>query len=391
MRNSLQKSSTFFSNGLVYGLNGIYTIMPIYLAKYFDSVQMGYLLAIQPLLLCIAPLFWGEITDKAKSQNFVMALLVAGATISICAIPFNPNFYFVATALFLYSIFQSPFGSLIDVLTIRASEKFGMNYGFFRVIGAVLYGFMAFIVTLLTNTEYAFYVYAITSVLACVTIYGMPKVTGIPKKAVSKDIRSKALFSNKELWVLILIISAPYFAWGYYHNFFPTYITETLGLSKSVWGIVAFLTAFSEVPFFFYYNRIFRKFRLKYILAISCFIIAIRLLVYTFVTNTSVLVAVSFITGLFITVLIYCITRYIVAAISPGLVNRAQSLAYAFGTGIPKMLAGCVGGYMTKYFGVTNSFLICAVLVFMSFILTVTCKNVMDSIDEKVYASKFKK
>lgn len=391
MTNLSQIAATFLSSGLVYGLNGIYTILPLFLSQYFNSVEMGYLLAIPPLVLCIAPLFWGNITDKAKSQNIVMIILIAGATISFCSIPLAKNFYLiVGILLIIYAIFQSSFGSLIDVLTIKAAEKFGMNFGFFRITGTVLYGAMACFVTFFRKTETAFVFYLISAVLACVLVKIMPRVRGV-KKTSSKDVDGKSLLKNKELWLLVLIISFPYFAWGFYQNFFPNYITDVLGLDKSLWGIVSFLTAFGELPFFLCYNRIFDKVRLRHVLWISCFAIVIRYITYAFVTNVFVLVVISFITGLFITVLIYCITKYIVAVIMPQLINRAQSIAYAFGTGIPKMLAGCVGGYMVKYLGVAKSFLICAFLVFISMMLVFICTRTMDSIEERMFEAKHKR
>ena len=389
MKNNIQKFSTFFSNGLVYGLNGIFTIFPLYLAQYFDSVQMGYLLAIPPLVLCLAPLFWGKVSDKASSQNNVMILLIVGATLSYCLVPLIKNFYYVAILLTLYAFFQSSFGSLIDVLTIRSAEKFKVNYGFFRTNGAFLYGFMTFFVTIFAKVETSFYIFAIVALLACVCVYLMPKVS--TKRVVfEKKEKKQSVLKNKELWFLIAVIAPAYFAWGYYHNFFPSYITETLGLNKSVWGIVAFLTAFSELPFFFYYNRIFNKFRLKHILTLSLFVLIIRYIIYTFVTNVALLIVVSFVTGLFITVLIYCITRYIVMLIAPEFVNRAQSMAYAFGTGIPKVLAGCFGGYMTKFLGEVNSFLLCAGLIFLGLMLIFIFKRTIDSIDEKLFFQKTK-
>lgn len=377
-----QISATFISNGLVYGLNGIYTIMPLFLAEYFNNIEMGYLLAIQPLLLCIAPFFWGEITDRAKTQNIVMILVVAGAGISLCSVLFNQNFYFVAVALMLYAIFQSPFGSLIDVLTVRAAEKFKMNYGFFRITGTVMFCVAAFAVTLLTNTEYAFYVYAAIAMLACFSVWDMPKVVKIKSEKPEGNIGG--LLKNKELWLLNIILGLGFFTFGYYSSFFPTYITETLGLKKSVWGIVAFLTAFSEVPFFVYYSKIFDKISLRTIVSVSSLAMMIRWVVFATVKNTVVLIGVSFVTGLFITVLTYCVTFYIVSTISAGLVNRAQSLMYAVGTGIPKMLAACIGGYMTEYLTEPVAFAICAVISFSGLVLGLGFKKTMWSIDEKL-------
>ena len=388
MKENIEKTSAFFSNGLVYGLNGIYLIMPLFLSKYFDSVQSGYLLAIQPLLLCIAPLFWGGLTDKAKNQNNIMILIILAATVSICSLRLSSNFLFIGFALIIYSFFQAPYGSLIDVLTIKTAEKYRTNYGIYRITGSVGYAVMAYLITLLKDTGNFVVVYLVVAILSIISVSLMNKVKTTGVKKETEKIGLHELIKNKELWLLIFVLAAGFFTWGYYSNFFPTYITETLGLSKSVWGVVAFLTAFSELPFFFYYTKIFDKISMRTIVSFSCFAMMIRWIVFAVIKNTAVLIAVSFITGMFITVLTYCVTFYIVLAISPKLINRAQSLMYAIGTGVPKVLAGCVGGYMTKYLSEPASFTICAVISLAAMILALSSKKIMMSIDEKLSTNR---
>lgn len=384
MKGNIQKTAAFFSNGLVYGLNGIYLIMPLFLSKNFDSVQAGYLLSIQPLLLCIAPLFWGGITDKAKNQNNIMIMMIVAATLSICSLRLSSNFIFVASALVLYSFFQAPYGSLIDVLTIKTAEKYHANYGIFRITGSIGYAVMACLITLLPDTENFVFIYSALALLAIVAVSTMTKVRITAVKKETKDGSIHELLKNKELWILIVVLATGFFTWGYYSNFFPTYITEELGLNKSVWGIVAFLSAFSELPFFFYYTKIFKKISIRIIVSISSFAMVLRWIVFATVKNTVILISVSFVTGMFITVLTYCVTFYIVSAISPQLINRAQSLMYAVGTGIPKVLAGCIGGYMTKYLSEPASFIICAAISFTGMMLPIICKNTMRSIEERI-------
>ncbi len=365
-------------------MNGVYTILPLYLSQYFDSVKLGYLMMIQPLLLCIAPFFWGGITDRAKSQNLVLALLTTGAALAFAGITFNNNFLWVAAMLVLYALFQAPYGALVDVLTINSAGILKINYGTFRIMGTLGYGICAYIVTLSKNTESAFAVYVAVAILSVISVLLMPKA-GAPRRLKQKKEKGEEnLFKNKELMTLILIITASYFAWGYYTNFFPTYITESLGMDKSRWGIIAFLTAFSEVPFFIYYSKIFEKISIRNILIITGITLILRFLVFSFVTNIVVLIIVCFVTGLFITVNIYCVTIYITKAIAPGMINRAQNMAYAIGTGIPKMLAGCIGGYMTKFLGEKVSFVLCAALCFAALVATLLSKKTMENIDKKV-------
>lgn len=384
MKENLQKTAAFFSNGLVYGLNGIYLIIPLFLSKYFNSVQSGYLLAIQPLLLCIAPLFWGGVTDKAKNQNVVMIFLLLISSLSILSLRLSSNFIFVGVALTLFAFFQAPYGSLIDVLTIKTAEKFRTNYGIYRITGSVGYAVFAYLITLLSDTDDFVYIYLVVALLGALSVAAMNKVETKIKKVKKSSGDAKKLLNNKELWLLVGILAAGFFTWGYYTSFFPTYITETLGLKKSVWGIVAFLTAFSELPFFIYYGKIFEKISMRTIVSFSCFVMVLRWLAFATVKNAAVLIGISFITGMFITVLTYCVTFYIVSVISHGLINRAQSLMYAVGTGITKVLAGCIGGYMTEYLSEPVSFIICAAISLLAMIVALVCKKTMDSIDEKI-------
>ena len=75
-------AAAFIANTLVYGLNGIYAAIPIYLAAIgMTSVESGWLLAINPLVMCFAPVLWGRLLDRARTKNVIMAVMILGATL----------------------------------------------------------------------------------------------------------------------------------------------------------------------------------------------------------------------------------------------------------------------------------------------------------------------
>ena len=222
MKGNVQKTAAFLSNTLIYGLNGIYLIMPLYLSKYFNTVESGYLLAILPLMLCIAPFIWGIISDRAKSLNKVMIFLLVGATVSICSIRLSTNFIFVALSLMLYSFFKTPYGSVIDILTINTADKYKINYGAIRLFGAISFATMAYLITLLKNTEMFVFVYAGVAVLAIISVSLMLKVSKVERGKNEKAGSFYDILKNKELWLLVMILAAGFFTWGYYSSVFPT-------------------------------------------------------------------------------------------------------------------------------------------------------------------------
>lgn len=377
-RAKLETPAAFLSNTLVYGLNGIYGVLPLYLqAVGFTEVQCGYLLAINPFVMCFSPVIWGRILDRCRSKNVIMALLIGGAAVSYLGILLHSSFFWAAAMLFLYSFFQAPFNAVIDTLTVGFAEKRGMNYGVFRVMGTIGYGILCVVVTLYADISVSFILYVVVAILAILSTLCMMHLrggdSGEKPKATIREFRSVL---ESRLVLLILLTAVTQFVWGVYADFYPVYLSS-LGYENSVWGWFTLITAYAEIPFFLFYNKLFAKMDGKTILSGSLVMMVLRFLVLLFFTDMTAIFVLGFITGAFVTVINYCMTVYIMQNTAPEFLSLTQNVSYSLSWGIPRVLAGLVGGYMMTYLGFQGSMTVCVALLALSLLALFPCRKAL--------------
>lgn len=268
--------------------------------------------------------------------------------------------------LFLYSFFQAPFNAVIDTLTVGFSQARGKNYGLFRVMGTVGYGILCVLVTLYADISVSFILYAVVAVLAILSTLCMMQVRGGDSGEKSKvTLREFRSVLNAPLVLLIALTAVTQFVWGVYVDFYPVHLAA-IGYGNSIWGWFSLVTAYSEIPFFLLYNKLFKKIDGKAILSASLLVMTLRFVGLLLLSDMTAVFVMGFVTGSFVTIINYCMTAYIMQNIAPEFLSLTQNISYSFSWGIPRVLAGLAGGYMMTYLGFSGVMIICAVLLALS-------------------------
>lgn len=360
----------FGANGFIYGLNAIYyCLMQKYLETIFvnDPVTVGVLLAIGPFVSILAPILWGYIADRSKSKNAVLALTVAFSAVFFFLIMLNDGPVYLSVMLGILMFFMSAYPGLIDIITIEYTAEAGIGYGFIRIFGTVAFGVTPMILTGFTesNIDIMFYAYVLMAAVAVLCILLAPKVEG---HGAGKNKPSFApIFKDYRLMLLFLFAAITQFAWTYYMNFFPGHLSGDLNQPDSIWGVNAFLTVLGEIPFFLAFNRLFDRVGIKKLMFVSFLLSIVRYAGLAALTNIPALLAVGLITGFAVTVFTYCASVYINKYIAHENKASANSMLYALGNGIPRVLAGVLGGTMTEFMGYTPSMIVCTALCAAAF------------------------
>lgn len=371
MRKSISFLSILSINFLIYGFNTLFgSLLPPYFTARFSSTVAGVLLSFGPIVAIFSPMLWGVISDRAKNKNRIMMLLVLGATLFFYLIGVTLNLPLLALFLIATMFFMAPFGGLVDLLTLNACAQVQKPYGPCRVLGTLGFGVVALFGDLLMagNDRRLFPLAVAVGALSLLSLRLMPQHTAPTQSR--REARGKVgYFKNKTLVTLTLIIGVAQFTWAYYSNFCAQYLTDQLGAPDGIWGTVVLVTVLSEIPFFFSFNQIFKRFSISTLTWFSCLVMVLRWLAFGLVKNLIVLLVISAITGTFVTILTYCITVYIKEKIAPELQATTLNLLYALGMGVAKTLAGFVGGLMTEYLGFSVSILLCAGMMFLMLLL----------------------
>ena len=352
----------YFSNAIVYSLNALYyCFIQIYIAKFHPEETTGILLSIGPFVAIFAPLMWGLLADRAKSKNLVLAAAMLGSAICYFLIGRGHSFWYLALTLFLTMLFMAPFGGLVDTVTLEYTTENGIKYGPIRICGTIAFGGLPMLLTLFTEKDInlIFPVYVLLAIAGAAAVMLSPKVAGHGTAEQKPSILP--LFRDGNLMLIFLFVGVSQFTWAYYLNYFPSHLAS-LGFSQSVWGINVFLTALGELPFFLMFNTLFERLGMRRLLGISLLLCTIRYAGLALIQNAPLLLALGFITGVATTVFTYCGSYYITKCIPPESKASANQLMYALGNGLPKVLAGVIGGKMTAAFGCVRSLVLCSVL-----------------------------
>ena len=341
------------ANGFIYGLNAIYySFVQIYLEQYHPHTIVGILLAIGPFISIIAPMVWGVRADKAKYKNSILTATVGGSAIFFILMMFNHSFWWFFIVLLFLMFFMAPFGGLIDIVTLEYTYENNVPYGPIRLTGTLVFGLIPLILARFTekNINVIFYSYAAVAVICIAAFSIMPKVEGKGEK--KKKFTLTPIIKDYKYMLLVYMVFIVQLAWAYYTNFFPIYIINNLGLSQQIWGLNVFVTIIGEIPFFLFFNRIFNRIGIKKILFFAIILSVVRYISLAIFADPYLILSTALITGASVTVFTYCCSIYITEKMPLEIKTSAQTFMYAVASGLPKMIAGVFGGYLTETIGV---------------------------------------
>ena len=359
---SLAITSLFVINAGVYALFALfYCFVQLFLGTMHTPVEVGALLSIGQVAAVISPLLFGIAADKAKYKNKILLIAMAGSAVCYFAMTFFDSFLWHAVTIAAALCFLAPSATLTDTITLEYSYRNGLKYGTIRVMGTLAFGVIACVLTLFIKDDYSpvFFIYLIIAAASCLTLFFAPKVEG---QASQKKLLLTPLFKDNILLWLFAFIGVTQFCWSYYQNFFPSYLIDEIGTPKWVWGLNVLLTVVGEIPFFLLFTGLFRRFGSKKILLISLLLTTGRYILLGLFISPTLLLFSGVITGVSISMAQYCSSVYITENVAGELQASAQTLMCALSIGVPKILAGILGGVMTQTIGTKTSLLICSVL-----------------------------
>ena len=124
MKRYINAIPLFVSNAMIYGLTALYySFIQIYIGNYHAEDVAGVLLAIGPFVSIFAPILWGVLADRAKSMNVVLAAAVIGSAVFYLLVGLRHDFIYLSVMLTLFMFFMSPFGGLIDIITLQYTNE----------------------------------------------------------------------------------------------------------------------------------------------------------------------------------------------------------------------------------------------------------------------------
>ena len=339
----------FYSAQAIFG-----TYLNLYLNDVgFSKTQMGMFTSLSTLLVLIVQPLWGYVSDRSKTKNRILnLLLIAGAT-TILGFYLNINYWWIMVVNCLFCVSYNPVPPLLDNLSLETleSSKSIFDFGHIRLGGTVGYAIGVLTAGQLMQNQYRRMFYMISLLLLCafICLQFVPPVMGYRQKA--KKSSFKELLSDKKIFCFIFMNFIFSLGTVIYYSYYPLYFTTIGGDSQKV-GILMFVTAVSEVPFWLIAGRLTERFGYKKMMVVAAVVTGLRWTTLSIAMNPLAAICINLTHGFCFVTLNYCIVTYINVHVPRDLRATGQSMNNMVTTILSRVIGGVLIGYLSDIFGV---------------------------------------
>ena len=360
------------------GFYAAQAIFGTYLNLYLQSIgynqtQMGTFTSASTILVLLAQPFWGNVSDKARSKNKVLTVMLAIGVISILGFYLSTTYWWLLLINCLFCLVYNPIPPLIDNLSLENLEnrKSRFNFGHIRVGGTIGYAAGVLISGQLMEDRYnrMFVMISILFILSILAMQLVPNVQGYMEK--EKKTSYKALIANKKIFCFIFMNFIFSLGTTVYYSYYPLYFTSIGGDSGSV-GVLMFVTAASEEPFWLIAGRLTECFGYKRMMIISAIVTGIRWTLLSMAINPTAAILINLTHGFCFVTLNFCIVTFINQNIPKELRATGQSLNNMVSTILSRAIGGVVIGYLSDCFGVPVMLRFVGAAAFASAVIFIT-------------------
>ncbi len=317
---------------------------------------IGLLTAIPPLLtLVVAPL-WGALADATQRHQRLLLLAIGGLWSTVLLFSLVRNPFWLLPLVILYALFSAPIIPLVDnsVLALLGERK--ALYGRLRLWGALGWGVAGSAIGLLIERfglSWGFYG-ALFFLAGC---FFAAQRLQIQQLSIGQPFwQGIRFFVSSKPWLVFLItIFINGAAAGVGNNFLFLYLDE-LGATKTLMGLTLFVATLSEIPIFFYGDRLLNRLGARGLLLFSLGATVVRMLCYALMPAAIYVLPIQLLHGLTFSAMWVASVSYANRAAPPGMGATAQGLLSGVSMGLAGAMGAVIGGYLYNAVGPAATF-----------------------------------
>ncbi|WP_407083045.1 MFS transporter [Paenibacillus aurantius] len=342
----------------IYMSNAVYgTFIPLYFQDVgFTQSQIGTLLSLGPLVAVLAQPVWGTFSDRARTKNGILLLLIGGTTVSVLLYPLSDQFAYLLVMISLFTFFQTSIFAVGDAITLEALDrrKSG-NFSHIRLGGTVGFAIMSILFGLIASKhiDLLFVVYAGLLVISFLLVTRFPRIEG--HQSQGRTMRIWVLLRNRRLMLYLTFNFLIQISLGYYYSFFPLYFKE-MGGAPSWLGWSMVISSLSEVPFLLLSRRIFARIPVPFILLGAGAAAALRWYFFSVIGNPYWTLPVQVLHGAIFIVLSVTMATVINREVPNELKASGQTLNGLLSLGAARIIGSFSGGLASEAFGMRRVF-----------------------------------
>jgi len=330
-------------------------LMP-FLALYYESLglsgrQIGFLAGISPLVSLIGAPLWGGLADITRRHKLIWTITVTGAITLALVLSQTTVFLLLILIVVVYALFASPIIPLADnaVMALLAERK--DQYGRQRIWGAIGWGIAGPLIGQLIETrglQWSFWGYA------GIMFVGLLIVQKIPFRQANIQVPfwrgARTLLSNRSWLLFLFLVFVGGSGQSVIHNFLFLYMNE-LGASKTMMGFALTVATISELPMFFYADRLMARWSAKGLFVFGTMMYVVRALALSFIQAPWMILITMLLHGMSFSAMWVAGVSYADEIAPPGLGATAQGLLSGVFMGIATATGAILGGILYQDFG----------------------------------------
>lgn len=324
----------------------------------FTGSQIGVLRGVPPLIVLLSAPLWGAFSDATHKHKRLLLSAIAGTLVFAFALSLTTRFGFLLIIIGLFAFFSGPVSPLMDNTVLALLKDQPEKYGLQRLWGAIGWGVSAPVVGLLSHyigQPWIFYTYLI--LMACA--WGVTALLPIHEASLRtfklRDIRT--VFINRQWGIFLLSLLFGSLHLAISNTYLYLYLNN-LGVSQTGIGFSLTIATLSEIPVWFYANRMLQRWKPKGLLVFAFLSCAVQAFGYAFIPLPWVLMLLQLLHGPSFSAMWTAGVAYAAEITPPDNRATAQGLFGGVVMGLQSALGTLIGGLLYDDFGPAVTFAI---------------------------------
>lgn len=356
------------------------SLLPFFVIFYqglgFTGTQIGLLTGIPPLITMFAAPFGTGLADSTRRHKLIMSIGLISAVGMALLLPAIKNFAIIFAIIALYNIFMAPVGSLADSATMTMLGEEKAMYGRVRLGGTFGWAIIAPIAGLLVQNyglNIAFWLFA--GIMLLNLLVSLKFDFGKHEDHESSNGGIKELLSNRN-WIFFLAAAllAGIGAFSVASYLYP-YMAE-LGATKTQMGFASFLATVTELPIFFFGNRLVKRYGSYPLFIGALALMGIRSLLLAAAFTPFMVYVVQVLGGITFPAMWLAGVSYAEENAPAGLKSTAQGLFGAMSFGFGSAVGGFIGGILLESIGGRSMFFVFGLAILVGLALIEGAKRI---------------
>jgi PPP family 3-phenylpropionic acid transporter len=318
--------------------------------------QIGLLAGTLPLVMLVSASLWSGLADATHEHHRLLALAIAGTWLTVLALSLATRFFWLVPIVAAYAAFAAPIVPLVDNAVIAILGPRKAEYGKQRLWGAMGWGITAPVAGTLIDRNglgWAFYGYLVLMLGCLVVASRLPVSYASIGGHFWRGVRSLA--TNRQWIVFLLTVLVGFLALSYSVNFLFLYMAD-LGASTALMGFSLSVATVSEMPAWFYADRLLRRWGTRGVLCMSLVAMAVQAFAYSLIRNPWLVLPLQLLHGPVFSVMWAAGVAYASDIAPEGMGAMAQGVFSSVGMSLRSALGAFIGGMIYEGLGAVAMF-----------------------------------